>query len=129
MDAAAPGKERDRRYDAFISYRHVEPDRKWAKWLHTALETYRVPRRMVRTKGVPSREGLICYEHVLPCICRRLVEFQPPAPHSLGGIGARNWLSFSLRRLWPPLDRETVCTILRLDSGGHATRKCGCPAA
>ena len=25
------------RYDAFISYRHVEPDRRWAKWLHAAL--------------------------------------------------------------------------------------------
>jgi WD40 repeat protein len=42
------------RYDAFISYRHVEPDRDWAKWLHTALETYRVPRELVR-KGLPRR--------------------------------------------------------------------------
>ncbi len=42
------------RYDAFISYRHVEPDRKWAKWLHGALETYRVPRELV-AKGFPKR--------------------------------------------------------------------------
>jgi len=42
------------RYDAFISYRHVEPDRAWAKWLHTALETYRVPKELV-AKGVPAR--------------------------------------------------------------------------
>jgi len=33
------------RYDAFISYRHVEPDRAWAKRLRHALETYRAPKR------------------------------------------------------------------------------------
>ena len=32
------------RYDAFISYRHVDPDRGWAKWLHQAIETYRIPK-------------------------------------------------------------------------------------
>jgi len=42
------------RYDAFISYRHVEPDRAWAKWLHHALETYRVPKELV-AKGFPQR--------------------------------------------------------------------------
>ncbi|MCP4286423.1 MAG: toll/interleukin-1 receptor domain-containing protein [Gammaproteobacteria bacterium] len=35
------------RYKAFISYRHVEPDRKWAKWLHTRLETYRIPKQLL----------------------------------------------------------------------------------
>ncbi len=43
------------RYDAFISYRHVEPDRKMAKWLHAALETYRVPAKLVREKSLPRR--------------------------------------------------------------------------
>src|SRR5215471_14241860 len=33
------------RYRAFISYSHQ--DRAWADWLHRALETYRVPRRLV----------------------------------------------------------------------------------
>ena len=42
------------RYNAFISYRHCEPDRRWAKWLHRALETYRPPRALVRS-GVPAR--------------------------------------------------------------------------
>ncbi len=41
-------------YDAFISYRHVEPDRSWARWLHRALETWRTPRRLV-AQGVPAR--------------------------------------------------------------------------
>ena len=27
-------------YDAFISYRHVERDRKWAEWLIAELEAY-----------------------------------------------------------------------------------------
>ncbi len=33
------------RYRAFISYSHA--DEAWAKWLHKALETYRVPKRLV----------------------------------------------------------------------------------
>src|SRR5438128_2600189 len=36
------------RYAAFISYRHAPTDRRWAMWLHRALETYRVPRRLGR---------------------------------------------------------------------------------
>jgi WD40 repeat protein len=31
------------RYAAFISYRHIEPDRKWAIWLHGVLESFVVP--------------------------------------------------------------------------------------
>ena len=41
------------RYEAFISYRHVEPDRKWAMWMHTALETYRVPKKLAAERGLP----------------------------------------------------------------------------
>ena len=33
------------KYRAFISYSHA--DEKWAKWLHKALETYRVPKHVV----------------------------------------------------------------------------------
>jgi hypothetical protein len=43
------------RYWAFISYSHA--DAKWGDWLHAALETYRVPSRLVR-KGqgaIPKR--------------------------------------------------------------------------
>jgi len=39
-------------YDAFISYRHVERDRKWAEWLIEALERYRVPKAL-QERGVP----------------------------------------------------------------------------
>ena len=37
------------RYAAFISYRHLENDRKWAKWLHSALERYRFPKVVQQT--------------------------------------------------------------------------------
>lgn len=33
------------RYSAFISYSHA--DEAWARWLHGALETYRVPKRLI----------------------------------------------------------------------------------
>ena len=42
-------------YEAFISYRHCRPDRQWAEWLQKSIETYRVPRRLVRDRGMPPR--------------------------------------------------------------------------
>ena len=41
-------------YDAFISYRHVERDRKWAEWLINALERYRVPKAL-QERDLPPR--------------------------------------------------------------------------
>src|ERR1700742_92742 len=49
-------REESYRYRAFISYRHVERDRKWARWLIEKLETYRTPRSLVRA-GAPSHIG------------------------------------------------------------------------
>jgi hypothetical protein len=46
------------RYKAFISYRHVDRDRQWAKWLLEKLETYRTPKAL-RIQGVPERVGII----------------------------------------------------------------------
>jgi tetratricopeptide (TPR) repeat protein len=42
----------DKRYWAFLSYSHA--DRAWAGWLHRALETYPVPRRL---RGRPTPFG------------------------------------------------------------------------
>ncbi|MHC5012025.1 MAG: toll/interleukin-1 receptor domain-containing protein, partial [Planctomycetota bacterium] len=47
------------RYAAFLSYRHVDPDRSWAAWLHAALENWRTPRRLVRERGLPRRLGRV----------------------------------------------------------------------
>jgi hypothetical protein len=44
----------DYKYWAFISYSHA--DAKWGDWLHEALETYRVPKRLV---GKASRHGVL----------------------------------------------------------------------
>jgi hypothetical protein len=46
------------RFAAFISYRHVEPDRAVARWLHGALETYRPPATVVGP-GAPARLGRV----------------------------------------------------------------------
>jgi len=42
------------RYRAFISYSHR--DEKWATWLHKALETYRVPKKLV---GITTTYGKV----------------------------------------------------------------------
>ena len=56
----------DYRYDAFISYRHVEPDRKWAKWLHKALETFKTPRPLVAKCIEPRIKRVFRDEEELP---------------------------------------------------------------
>lgn len=43
-------------YWAFISYSHR--DAEWARWLHRAIETYRVPHRLVGRENSASRETL-----------------------------------------------------------------------
>ncbi len=45
-------------YGAFISYRHTRSDRKWAKWLHAQLESYRTPKPLVRL-GVRPKVGRV----------------------------------------------------------------------
>jgi hypothetical protein len=47
------------RLAAFISYRHVEPDRHWARRLHTGLETYTLPRTFARERNIPRRIGRV----------------------------------------------------------------------
>src|SRR5262249_30923578 len=42
------------KYWAFLSYSHR--DKKWGDWLHKALETYRLPRRLI---GKESRDGKV----------------------------------------------------------------------
>ena len=54
MSAAVSGGIDQVKYRAFISY--SQRDKKWGDWLHKALETYRVPRRLV---GKESREGRV----------------------------------------------------------------------
>ncbi len=46
------------RFAAFVSYRHVEPDRGWAIWLQRSIETFRVPRPLA-TPPEGDRLGLV----------------------------------------------------------------------
>ena len=39
------------KYDAFISYRHTMPDKAVAERLHRLLETYKIPKSIVRSSG------------------------------------------------------------------------------
>ena len=53
-----------RRYSAFVSYRHadnIHEGRRWAEWLHRALERYVVPPDLIGTpnlRGEPIRDSL-----------------------------------------------------------------------
>ena len=46
------------KYAAFISYRHTPLDKKWAKWLISALEKFRIPRALIKA-GYPGRLGKV----------------------------------------------------------------------
>jgi WD40 repeat protein len=46
-------------YTAFISYRHADVDRRWAEWLHGALERYSVPSRLRQARALPARIGRV----------------------------------------------------------------------
>lgn len=39
------------KYDAFISYRHTEPDKAIAERLHRLLETFKIPKSIVKSSG------------------------------------------------------------------------------
>jgi len=52
-------KNKNKKYHAFISYRHAdnkEQGRKWATWLHQAIETYEVPIELVGKKNAQDDE-------------------------------------------------------------------------
>src|SRR3954453_21144194 len=77
-------------YAAFISYRHAPHDRRWAKWLHRALETYRVPAGVRRDRGVPARVGRVFRdEEELPASADPTLEIDPAVPltQESGGTG------------------------------------------
>lgn len=48
---------RAQEYIAFISYRHEPVSRKWAAWIHSAIEDYRVPWSLVKLGKAPRQLG------------------------------------------------------------------------
>jgi hypothetical protein len=53
-------------YEAFISYRHVERDRRWAEWLIEALETYRTPNELQKLGVAPRLRKIFRDEDEVP---------------------------------------------------------------
>lgn len=53
-------------YDAFISYRHMEPDMTVAIKLHRSLEGYRIPKSISRQKGIKKLHRLFRDQAELP---------------------------------------------------------------
>lgn len=64
LEKDAFSTEGEFRYSAFISYSHQ--DESWARWLQSALETYRVPSRLV---GLRNSAGRIVPKRLAP-VCR-----------------------------------------------------------
>lgn len=54
------------KYDAFISYRHAELDLRIAKKLHKGLETFKVPRAIVRKSGKKNIRRVFRDQEELP---------------------------------------------------------------
>lgn len=54
------------KYDAFISYRHTEPDMYIAKKVHKGLETLRVPREAAQKSGKKKIERVFRDQEELP---------------------------------------------------------------
>lgn len=50
------------KYDAFISYRHLEKDMYVAKKVHKALETTKIPRKIQKEAGDRKTAALIALE-------------------------------------------------------------------
>lgn len=59
-------KESERKYTAFISYRHIEPDMTIAKKLHGMLETYRIPGNIKKQTGIKKIGKVFRDEEELP---------------------------------------------------------------
>ena len=55
--------EKKYKYDAFISYRHIEPDLTIAKILHEMIEKFNIPKHL-RTVSNEDEENLIDNKHV-----------------------------------------------------------------
>jgi hypothetical protein len=53
-------------YDAFISYRHVEPDKFVAENLHKQLEAFRPPRSIAKASGKKKIERVFRDQEELP---------------------------------------------------------------
>lgn len=101
------------KYDAFISYRHTEPDKAIAEKLHRMLETYKVPKAVIKM-GSQKKVGRVFRDREeLPTSSPGKLGtshsylFAKDAPLPMGLQGDRNIFGTSWARQDPcPADRR-----------------------
>lgn len=54
------------KYRAFISYRHMQPDERIAKWIHSAIENYRIPSAIRKASGIKKMGRVFRDQEELP---------------------------------------------------------------
>lgn len=64
MEEVKNKTKRKYKYDAFISYRHIEPDLTIAKILHDMIEKFNIPKHLRTTLNENNNENLIDDKHV-----------------------------------------------------------------
>jgi len=128
------------RYKAYISYSHQ--DEAWAKWLHTALESYRIPRRLVGQAGysgdIPARinpvfrdrEDLSAARNLSKRITEALEESESLIIICSPGAAQSRWVNEEIRKFrTTPQGKRIFCLIVDGDPGGEpAGQGCFPPA-
>ena len=64
MEEVQNKNKRKYKYDAFISYRHIEPDLTIAKILHDIIEKFNIPKHLRTTLNEKNNESLIENKHI-----------------------------------------------------------------
>ena len=64
MEEVQNKNKRKYKYDAFISYRHIEPDLTIAKILHDMIEKFNIPKHLRTTLNEKNNESLIENKHI-----------------------------------------------------------------
>lgn len=130
----------DFQYRAYISYSHQ--DETWAKWLHAALESYHVPRRLVGTKGrfgeIPprinpvfrDREDLSAARDLSQRITEALGQSESLIVICSPAAAQSRWVNEEIRQYRSSSEAKRIyCLIVDGDPGAEsAERRCFPPA-
>ncbi len=128
------------KYKAYISYSHC--DERWAKWLHRALESYRVPRKLVGTKSavgkVPARirpvfrdrDDLSSAGDLVDTVKQALVDSENMIVVCSPDAAASFWVNEEIRQFASlGRDKKIFCVIVDGDPAGVGTDSACFPAA
>jgi len=128
------------RYKAYISYSHR--DEAWAKWLHRALESYRVPRRLVGKPGswgdIPARinpvfrdrEDLSAARDLGGRITQALAHTESLIIICSPEAAQSRWVNEEIRQYRAVCPAERIyCLIVDGDPGRESSERCCFPPA